>query len=193
MLSRVVAIVVVTTVSAVMSPVVSVPAAQRADSIADPIDDPDVYSLLSRLIPAVWASVSGGEVVLQRETTLDSMCQGSGAPLDAEWTRARDDFRAQNARPRLLQPRFSMRVPYRLIARSDIEADDARLALKYPGIWQRRPESIEFVAVSAVGFNSAKTKAIVYVRSRSTGAMNFLERQAREWVHVPSAGCGWVA
>lgn len=189
MLSRVVAIVVVTTVSAVMPPVIRVGAAQRLD----PIDAPEVYSLLSGLLPAAWESVSGGELVLQRETTLDSMCEGSGAPMDVEWTSARDDFRAQNARPRLLQPSFSMRVPYRLIARSDIEADDARLALKYPGLWQRRPESIEFVAVSAVGFDAAKTKAIVYVRSRSRGAVNFVERQGGEWARASNGGCAWVA
>jgi hypothetical protein len=56
---------------------------------------------------------------------------------------------------------------YRLIPLAEIKADDARLEQEYPGGWQRRPGSMEFAAVSAVGFNTAKTKALVYIRLRS--------------------------
>jgi hypothetical protein len=76
-----------------------------------------------------------------------------------------------------------------------ILADDARLAIKYPGIWQRRPESLEYVAVSSVGFNDIKTKAVVYVRKRSSGGVHVRQFVNGEWV-VPqlSKGCGgWIA
>ena len=39
-----------------------------------------------------------------------------------------------------------------------------RLALEYPDASQR-----QYAAVSAVGFNAAKTKALVYLRLRSSG------------------------
>jgi hypothetical protein len=67
------------------------------------------------------------------------------------------------------------------------------LAIKYPGPWQRRPEAVEYAAVSAVGFNSMKTKAIVYVRLRSSGNFYFMEKRAGKWTNAPHAGCGWIA
>ena len=83
-------------------------------------------------------------------------------------------------------------IPYRFVSRADIAADDARLALKYPGIWQRRPETIEYAAVSAVGFNADKTKAIVSVSLRSSGSLYWLEKREGQWVQA-QGGCGWIA
>lgn len=50
----------------------------------------------------------------------------------------------------------SREIPYSLIPRADILADNARLALTYRGTWQRRPESMKYAAVSAVGFNAGR-------------------------------------
>ena len=113
------------------------------------------------------------------------MC--SVVSTNPEWTMALQDFHEQNARTRVLQePMLSLKVPRRFIARAEIEADDARLALKYPGLWNRRPESMDFVAVSAVGFNPTKTRAVVYVLLRDRGIHRFLERQEEKWVRVDS-------
>ena len=78
--------------------------------------------------------------------------------------------------------------------RAEIEADDARLVLKYPGMWQRRPESMEYVAVSVVGFNPVKTKAMVYVRLRSRGRVHLMERRDGRWVDdARRRSCSWIA
>ena len=175
-------------VIAVTQPVARVATAQQIYAIVDP----EAYRILSDLIPRAWGTTSG-ELVLQGETTIELKCTAGVLPEDPDWGTAVRDFREQNARTRLLlEPMLSIEVPHRLIERSEIEADDARLALKYPGMWQRRPESMDFVAVSAVGFNAAKTRAIVYVRGRDSGAMKFLERQEGKWVRS-SRGCGWAA
>jgi hypothetical protein len=74
-------------------------------------------------------------------------------------------------------------------------ADDARLTLKYQGTWQPRPESMKYAAVSAVGFNASKTKAIVSVRLRSMRGMvdiHFMEMREGKWVKVPLARCRWI-
>ena len=156
------------------------------------IKDTEAYAIYSEVVPRAWSADSPAEVVLQRETTVDAICEIGGLP-DLEWNAAKDDLREQNAQPRLLQPLLSLGAPYRFISRSQIEADDARLALKYPGILQERPESIQFVAVSAVGFNSARTKAIVYVRGRRSGSVHFLERQNGRWVRPTIGSCRWIA
>jgi hypothetical protein len=83
-----------------------------------------------------------------------------------------------------------MTLPYRLISRADILADDARLARKYPGQWQRTPGSLEYAAVSAVGFNAARTKALVYMRLRMSGDLLRMELKEGRWVAAqgPHAG-----
>jgi hypothetical protein len=83
---------------------------------------------------------------------------------------------------------------YRLIPKAEIDADAARLELKYPGLYNRRPESLEYAAVSGVGFSSDKTRAMVLVRLRGRGAVHLLERRGDEWVPANViGGCIWIA
>jgi hypothetical protein len=80
-----------------------------------------------------------------------------------------------------------------LVPRALILADDARLEMKYPGMWQHRPGSLEYAAVSAVGFNAARTKALVYVRLRMSGDILPMELRNGKWVKAQVGVCGWVA
>jgi hypothetical protein len=183
--SQVATIFVITALLAVASPT----AAQQIE----PLVDSEAYRILSDLIPQAW-DTANGELLLQRETTIALKCTAGVLPDDPDWGTAARNFRDQNARTRLLlELMLPIRVPHRLISRSEIEADDARLALKYPGFTNWRPESMAFVAVSAVGFNAAKTRAIVYVRLRDRGNVRFLERREGKWVRSWSRGCGWAA
>ena len=94
----------------------------------------------------------------------------------------------------MLQPILQIPGPLRLIPKAEIETDDARLRLKYPGRYNRLPESIEYAAVSAVGFSPDKTKAMVLVRLRTKGAVHLLERRGEEWARAyVSGGCDWIA
>jgi len=159
----------------------------------DPITDETAYAVYGALLPSLWATVSKGPLVLQRETE-PYACPQANNYWDAEWQAIGRAFAEENARVRTLRPLLPVDIPYRLIAKAEIVADDARLALKYPGIWQRRPESMEFAAVSAVGFNTAKSKALVYVRLRQQGALGGVELRDGEWVRGgPGSACGWIA
>lgn len=156
------------------------------------VTDPDAYVLYAQLLPPMWMTRSNGPLLIQRETEpmLDH-CQRMRLPTE-EWRAVLANFHQENARVRWLQPTLSIGMPYRFISRAEIEADDARLEVKYPGTWMRRPESMEYAAVSAVGFNDAKTKAILYVRLRSQGDVYFMEKRDGLWVQ-PHGGCGWIA
>ena len=61
-------------------------------------------------------------------------CSPSHVPRDPEWEAVEKNFKQQNRRRRMLQQVLPIDIPYRLISRADIEADDARLKVKYPGI-----------------------------------------------------------
>jgi hypothetical protein len=155
------------------------------------VTDPEAYVLYTKLLPAMWLTRSKGPLLIQRETEPLNHCQAPTPPTE-EWRSVIDNFHKENARVKWLQPMFSPGIPYRFISRAEIEADDARLAVKYPGTWMRVPESMEYGAVSAVGFNSAKTKALLYVRLRSQGDVYFMEKRDRVWVQA-HGGCGWIA
>ena len=114
-------------------------------------------------------------------------------PLPEGWDGVQEDFDRHNKNVWTLWPILPL-GDYRLTPQTEIQADDARLEQEYPGIWQRRPGSLEFAAVSAVGFNAAKTKALVYIRLRSSGQISLMERRDGVWVgSKEGVRCGWIA
>jgi hypothetical protein len=157
------------------------------------LTDPDAYAIYAVLLPTAWKAVSKDVLVLQQETEAP---RGCGDPHVAEpgWTAVEKNLAQENAVVRVLRPVLRLDIPYLLVPRAEILADDARLALKYPGMWQRRPGAMEYAAVSAVGFNKARTKAKVYVRLRSSGNTHAMELREGRWVQAVGAGvCGWIA
>ncbi len=52
---------------------------------------------------------------------------------------------------------------------------------------------MEYATVSAVGFNPAKTKAMVYVRLRNEGWVTTMEVREGKWVGALRGGCAWIA
>ena len=160
------------------------------------VTDPDAYALYSLLVPPYWnRRMEGrGPIVLQRETERPARwaCGDLKAPNE-EWQSAVTHFNQQNAYVQVLQQHLTTEAPYRLMPRAEIEADDARLAVKYPGGYQRRPESMDYAAVSAVGFDAEKSKAILYVRLRDQGDIYFMEKRDGKWVRASVPSCGWIA
>jgi hypothetical protein len=159
------------------------------------VTDPKAYAIYATLVPETWAHYSKNTLVLQRETDTLLACRPSrSAAADPEWDIVAKNFKQENTRPRLLMAALPIKGPYRLVPLAEIVADDARLALKYPGQWQRRPESMEYAAVSAVGFNAAKTKAMVAVRVGGGGTVVSMELREGKWAYAAKGiGCGWAA
>jgi hypothetical protein len=159
----------------------------------DSVMETAAYSVYERLLPGVRTFVSKEPIPLQRETERSAGCEPPLTGWDAEWKPVERAYRQENARVRSLRPLLQTPVPYRLIPKSEIIADDARIALKYPGLRQgSRPESIEFAAVTAVGFNASETKALVGVRIRLQGWVVRLELRDGVWATV-GGGCLWIA
>lgn len=125
--------------------------------------------------------------LLQRETVKTHVCRGTSAPpSDAEWNAAEKNY-AANTRVQMLPTTLRLGVPYRFVAQATIAAEDARLRRKYPG--HNVPPGAPYVAVSAVGFNAARTCAIVYLRRRGGGEVHFLEKRDGRWVQAPRLMC----
>jgi hypothetical protein len=173
--------------------VVSAQSPKATERSPEPIRDVDSYAIYAMLLPRAWSNNSGHVMLLQQETVLNSLCSSSKGAPDADWAVAERNFKAENRRVGLLlKDMLKLEIPYRLIARAEIAADDARLERKYPGTWQRLPESMEYAYVSAVGFNATKTRAIVHVGLRSNGFEYWLDKREGKWVVAPF-GCAWIA
>ena len=155
----------------------------------------DAYAIYATLLPPLWETSHGkGPMLLLRETERPTSCSTFLAKLTGEWADVAKNFDQENSRVRLLQRAVPMELPYRLTPRQEILTDDARLAVKYPGRWQRTPGSLECVAVSAVGFNSVRTKAIVYIRSRMSGDVLRMELIDGKWSQARDGEtCVWRA
>jgi hypothetical protein len=135
-------------------------------------------------------------LLLQAETEAPRTCTDLLARMTGEWSEVADNFRRENARVRVLRAGLPLGVEYRVIPRADILADDARIAAKDPRRTNApRPRSIEYIALSAVGFNAARTKALVYARYRTkhfSDALLMRELKEGKWVAGPM-GCSGVA
>ena len=176
---------------------VLVQASTPAPQPLDPKTDADAYALYATLLQPRWEQYArvNGPMLLQRETEgpLTGTCSAFLAAMSGEWAEVARSFQRENKRVRVLQAAVPMTLPYRLISRAAILADDARLSRKYPGRWQRTPGSLEYAAVSAVGFNAARTKALVYVRLRMSGDILRMELKDGRWIAAQGSACGWIA
>ena len=145
----------------------------------DSITDPDAYAVYAAVIPQAWAHVSKEVLLLQQETEgLKDTCFSSIRTAGAEWGAIAIVYQQENARVRVLERLLPVDTPYRLVPHAEILADDKRL---------------EYAAVSAVGFNAAKTKALVSVSFRNSGFIQFMEIREGKWVFAPVDGCNWIA
>ena len=135
-----------------------------------------------------------GPSLLQAETEGPTRCSEFLAGMSGEWAEVASNFRRENSRVRLLQEGVPIGIAYRLIPREKIVADDARLAAKDPRRSNApRPGSIKYIAVSAVGFNAARTKALVYMRIRTahfSDGVLMMELKDGKWVTGPQSCVG---
>lgn len=147
--------------------------------------DADAYAVYGALFDANDAK----PLVLQRETTTwpqtSSGCTRFISGMSGEWQEVARDFTQKNARAWLLPARLPFK--YSFMRQAEIEAHDAPLRKKYRG-YNGIPGAIKYTALSAVGFNAAKTKALVYVRLHDDEDLFTLELQNGKW--VKRAGCG---
>jgi hypothetical protein len=131
-----------------------------------PIDDTESSAVYAALLPSQWTvRVARAKIlVFQQETTTDSPCMPSGTALEVDWRDAMESFRAENAEGRVILPGYDLGLPYVVVAAADIRAlrevpNDPMFG--WSGFYKRYPDSGGFMQVSAVGFDTARVRAMV--------------------------------
>jgi hypothetical protein len=158
----------------------------------EPLTDVDAYAVYAEVLPKRGPD----ETLLIREETVRPPCRQPLTTVDPVWKAVLDNFTIENARVRTLVPLLQLVSSYLLIPSSDIKAEGARLAALYPGIWQRRPGATDYAEVSAVGFDSTKTRAIVSMGFGASGSVHAMEKRDGRWgdaVVMDLGVCGWIA
>jgi len=172
--------------------------AEKAVQGLDFITDSEANAIYAVVVPEMWASTSRPkDLIMLRQETEDVSAMGVSAcgswlpRKDPEWVEIWKNFLQENARRKVLPLALPISQPYRLITLAEIEQINARLGLQVPG---DQPDDPPYVAVSAIGFNSDKTKAIVYVRVRNRGRWSGMERRDGKWITAPDSSiCSWIA
>ena len=161
----------------------------------DPITDRESYAVYDALLPSLWAAHSKDTMLLKEDTEF-YQCRSKPKAPDADWQAAWDNYASENSRSRRLLYLFQALSPYSLVSTTDVKAEAARLAVQYPGSWERRPGQTDYATVSAVGFDDAKIRAVVYLSAFNSGEIVLAEKKDGHWraATVPEATtCGWIA
>ena len=110
-------------------------------------------------------------------------------------------YREVNKKKWLLQPKFAASIPYQLVSAASIKEIFAKKGVAgWEDFYKAYPNSSGVTSLSAVGFNSDKTLAIVYMGNSCGGLCGFgtyrlLKKTMGVWTEIEWHGaiCTWAS
>lgn len=142
---------------------------------AKDITDPDAYSVYRAVIPHEWPVrvANAKRLVIAREAATYDQCLPTGPPMGAEWRPVLENYKAENEGVRHLLADRDLGIPYIVQPLEELNAFFTPPAGNFERGWsnfyRRYPDSGGYMEVSAVGFNTTKTRALVYVSHHCGG------------------------
>jgi hypothetical protein len=178
-------------------------AAQRSDTAL--LTDPETYAVAAAALSVRSEQNSKNLVVLRRDTAprVDWDCiSGPRFGLPFGWQEILDDYARQNhASWQLLDDVFPER--HVVAAAEELPGVRGGTIGDDPDAWrsfrERYAGATGYFAVSAVGYNETKTRAMVFVvyvdgPQSGVGYYNLLERGSNGWRRVNAGlGCGFIS
>lgn len=177
-----------------------------------PYDDAEAYAVYSAVLFKEWPvrEAKAKALVIQLETTgFKSFGTGDiGECLippkgeESIYEPVFNSYRDANKEPRVLLPKFTTAIPYRLVAKADFDAFFAKDGIGggWEEFYKKYPNSGGINHMSAVGFNSDRTIAIVYVGHScgglcGGGTYHVLKKSDGRWAEIEWHGgsCSWVS
>jgi hypothetical protein len=171
--------------------------------------DKDAYDVYAAKFPDEWAwtEAHANQVVIQRETTTfpatgrGDACLPGGDDFPPDWKEVLADYLKQNKTTRVLARGFVIDKPYSLVPMREFQDFFKNGVGKgWEGFYARFPDSGGIIRLSAVGFNSNKSKALVYIGHAcgglcGGGGYSFLEKKDGKWAgaNVGGNGCFWAS
>jgi len=157
-------------------------AARSQDSISPELySDAEAYKIYSLLLP--HESPYGNDVVMIRQETLAVTMPCLTPSAEKRFVGAVVAFNGLHGKKYLLQPKFQLDKPYKLIGPDAIRALPSQ------------PQSAaSYVEMSPVGFNRDKTLAVLFMGSPCGGlcgswTYHLLAKVNGKWKEVPGVNC----
>jgi len=173
-----------------------------AEASGQDITDPEAYAVYAKIFDDRW-SMSGErpiDLVLQRET-VTGYCVPSGGELESAWWSVRQSFLRANESPGSALPGYSLPVPYVVLSRESIRETFSVGRGGWEEYFSSYPNSGGYLAVSVVGFDYTRTRAMVYMEHHcgplcGGGRYHFLRKVDGRWqeTSVPLVrSCDWIS
>ena len=109
-------------------------------------------------------------LVFKRETSVMSECVPTGKSIDTVWRPVVDHFKSENASTRTLSGGQPLGHSYTVASSADLTSAFKDAAkdpdFGWSGFYRRYPGAVGYFEVSAVGFDPAKTRAMVSIQHR---------------------------
>ena len=165
------------------------------------IQDPDEYAVYSAILNSQHDSSKWQQLIINGETInkKEKVCIGfiggitfSGAKRPETKSDTASDFDAKYAKPRLLERRLDVKIPYILVGNDKLQAiftvnaDGRANSNAWAQFYKQYPGSSGIVAFSQVGFNLKKDQALVWAVHQSgfvggTGGFFVLSKNSGVW------------
>jgi hypothetical protein len=164
-------------------------------------NEAEAYEVYAAVLPSEWPirDTHAKRVVIRRETKAFQMCLKPDIEIQPKVEPAIADYVRLNEREWLLQPRISLDRPYEFFGARKFEAL-MRGAGMGDDYYRLYPDSGGLIELSAVGFNSDKTVAVVYIGHGcgplcGGGTFHVLEKIDGKWKSIEWKGgsCAWAA
>jgi hypothetical protein len=176
------------------------PTAER--EIPQPYTLAEAYEVYSAVLPDSWNKSESTKLVIAQETTNFDMClkEENLKPSSEELSvPAVADYLKVNQHSWILQWNIQIATPYLLVPRADIlDLFQTKGVDGWEKFHKQYPQSSGWVELSAVGFDTEKKNAAVYVGHHcgwlcGGGGVKLLEKKADKWEVVGGTGCLWAS
>ena len=164
---------------------------------------PEAYEIYATILPERWpvTVAHAKKLLIRAETgTYENMClkpEGESVPVVGP---AIANFIEVNKEPWLLQKAIPMDQPYEFVFEKEIEGVFSNGVAGWKSFYEKYPDSGGYNELSAVGFNSDKTVAVVYVAHFcgglcGGGGFHVLEKKEGKWQPLKWKGssCSWAS
>ena len=141
-----------------------------------PVDDPEAYVVYASLLANEWVVriAKAKTLVVQEETATKWQCMPSGKVLETSWKPVVESFRTANESIRTIRAGQLLGLPYEVVPSRLIRATFDKpvpngVSDGWSGFYRKYPDSGSYLQVSAVGFDSARSRAMVYMAHHCGG------------------------
>ena len=163
-------------------------------------EEVEAYEVYSAIIPSEWPwrVANAKQLVIQAATRDYDMCLRPEKEYEDLVGPAISEYVRLNEKPWLLERNFRIEKPYVLITSDELTTTFDQGIEGWKKFYEQHPDSGGWIELSAVGFNSDKTIAVVYMGHScgglcGGGSFHVLQKKDGQWVPLDWKGtsCSW--